>query len=270
MHKYLRIALIVCFSALPAVAQETAPGDACTGGEQNQTRLVGGPETSGVNHLLVCDGSEWISKTMWSANGKVGIGVDDDSQDPQFYVWKSLNAATVNWQDVGAFDINLWGNSNSYVGVTAVAANVNIEATGSGGKEGYGFMADLSTANDASVQSVYGLFSALETHVNDSGFGLYLTDENASTGGTQYGVYIKLDDTNVTRYGIYQETDNNNYFAGNVGVGTSNPQSALHIPDGRYVQFQDNNAGAPPSGDCDNNNERGRMSIDTTNNRLYI
>ena len=27
---------------------------------------------------------------------------------------------------------------------------------------------------------------------------------------------------------------------------------------------------AKPAGDCDSNNERGRMSIDTTNNRLYI
>ena len=58
--------------------------------------------------------------------------------------------------------------------------------------------------------------------------------------------------------------------SGNVGIGTTAPQSALHVPDGKYAQFQDNNAGAPPSLDCDNDAERGRMSIDTTNNRLYI
>ena len=58
--------------------------------------------------------------------------------------------------------------------------------------------------------------------------------------------------------------------AGNVGIGTTSPQSTLHVPDGKYAQFEDNNAGAPPAGDCDNNAERGRMSIDTTNNRLYI
>lgn len=57
---------------------------------------------------------------------------------------------------------------------------------------------------------------------------------------------------------------------GNVGIGTSSPQSTLHVPDGKYAQFEDNNAGAPPAGDCDNNAERGRMSIDTTNNRLYV
>lgn len=57
---------------------------------------------------------------------------------------------------------------------------------------------------------------------------------------------------------------------GNVGIGTTSPQSTLHVPDGKYAQFEDNNAGAPAAGDCDNNAERGRMSIDTSNNRLYI
>jgi hypothetical protein len=61
---------------------------------------------------------------------------------------------------------------------------------------------------------------------------------------------------------------------GNVGVGGGEPlftpRSTLHVPDGEYVQFEDNNAGAPPAGDCDADNERGRLSIDTTNNRLYI
>lgn len=57
---------------------------------------------------------------------------------------------------------------------------------------------------------------------------------------------------------------------GNVGLSTSSPQSTLHVPDGKYAQFEDNNAGAPAAGDCDANTERGRMSIDTTNNRLYI
>lgn len=57
---------------------------------------------------------------------------------------------------------------------------------------------------------------------------------------------------------------------GNVGVGTGNPRSTLHVPDGKYPQFEDNNAGPPPAADCDSDTERGRQSIDTANNRLYI
>jgi hypothetical protein len=39
---------------------------------------------------------------------------------------------------------------------------------------------------------------------------------------------------------------------------------------GEYLQFKNTSAGAPPAEDCDDDSERGRMSIDTTNNRLYI
>ena len=59
-------------------------------------------------------------------------------------------------------------------------------------------------------------------------------------------------------------------FNGSVGIGTTEPVSKLHVEDGNYAQFEDNNAGAPAVGDCDSDTERGRMSIDTTNNRLYI
>jgi hypothetical protein len=46
--------------------------------------------------------------------------------------------------------------------------------------------------------------------------------------------------------------------------------NALRVPDGKYAQLEDNNAGAPPAADCDADAERGRISLDTTNNRLYI
>jgi hypothetical protein len=41
------------FAAAPAPA-ETAPGDACTSGQANLTRLTGGAETAGTVHLLRC------------------------------------------------------------------------------------------------------------------------------------------------------------------------------------------------------------------------
>lgn len=57
---------------------------------------------------------------------------------------------------------------------------------------------------------------------------------------------------------------------GNMIVGNGTPQSRLHVPDGGYLQAEDHNAGAPPAGDCDNDAERGRISLDTSNNRLYV
>lgn len=57
---------------------------------------------------------------------------------------------------------------------------------------------------------------------------------------------------------------------GRFGIATRQPSSTLHVPDGKYVQFSDVNAGAPPAVDCDNDNERGRQSLDSSNFRLYI
>lgn len=45
------------------------------------------------------------------------------------------------------------------------------------------------------------------------------------------------------------------------------------VADGDYLRVGDNNAGAPAAGDCNGTNgdtNRGRISIDTTNNRLYV
>jgi hypothetical protein len=56
----------------------------------------------------------------------------------------------------------------------------------------------------------------------------------------------------------------------NVGVGTSTPESLLTVGSGGYFQIMKTSAGAPPSGDCDSDSERGRFVLNTTNNRLHI
>lgn len=49
----------------------------------------------------------------------------------------------------------------------------------------------------------------------------------------------------------------------------SNLVDHLSIESG-YVRFSKTSTGAPTAGDCDNDAERGRLVIDTSNNRLYI
>jgi hypothetical protein len=56
--------------------------------------------------------------------------------------------------------------------------------------------------------------------------------------------------------------------SGNVGIGTTSPQSKLQIADG-YLQL-DLVTGTPPAADCDAANERGRMKVDPTAGSLYI
>jgi len=61
---------------------------------------------------------------------------------------------------------------------------------------------------------------------------------------------------------------------GNIGIGTTTPQSTLSVGSvndatNSYAQIDSVN-GAPTAGDCDTDLERGRMIIDYSNNRFYI
>ena len=74
MRITLLIALIFLAPGL-AMAQETLPGSSCDAGETDYIRQVGGPETSGVVHLMRCDGSTWFRYVSFYNGGVVSFGV---------------------------------------------------------------------------------------------------------------------------------------------------------------------------------------------------
>jgi len=87
------------FSGVSAHAQETAPGDACAAGEENYIRQVGGPETTGVVHLMRCDGSNWQQYMTILADGNVGIGTT--SPRTIFQVGEDSSADDSNFITIG-------------------------------------------------------------------------------------------------------------------------------------------------------------------------
>jgi hypothetical protein len=384
------LAVAIAALALAIAAQafaEPQPGDACTAGQTNYTQQAGGPETSGVVHLLRCDGSTWKQLTTWLADGNVGIGTatafsstakmqmvgagtdnyrglavtntiaDATNKGSMAIVGPRKTNANVPFTGFGTWDNGLsrtlfvggggWSmpdptdiefhTAPSYsettdTGVLRMLIDNNgtvriMTTTGSGTLSKTGLYVDRTTVTTSNVTSYdkAGFFELIRfdipAGITDSGdklgiessayaedadfagtlnsstglwaraginiasagatinnaYGVYseiLSSQAGATIGNVYGVYINNGAGTSTinnNFGLYQSTAAaKNYFAGNVGIGTTNPKSALHVPDGKYAQIEDNNAGAPPAADCDNDDERGRQSIDTTNNRLYV
>jgi hypothetical protein len=82
---------------------------------------------------------------------------------------------------------------------------------------------------------------------------------------------ITREDANITKFDVQMPAT---FTGGNVGVENSNPQSTLQVGNESdasvsYLQIDTNN-GAPASGDCDSDTERGRMVLDYSGNRTYI
>ncbi|MBU1673516.1 hypothetical protein KJ839_03640, partial [Patescibacteria group bacterium] len=77
-----------------------------------------------------------------------------------------------------------------------------------------------------------------------------------------------LDDSN--RFRLLRGSTGITINGNNVGINTPNPQSALHVENGQYAQFSNNGTVDPPSGDCDSDDELGRLYIRTDTQEFWI
>jgi hypothetical protein len=164
---------------------------------------------------------------------------------------------------------NAWGYATA---VNAITGGNYITAKGM-----YSHINNLSTGT---FGTSYGLHVEAD-NFNASGtlttlYGVALSGwSNNGTVGTNYGIYADNSiDFGSTRYFIYSSSTSNSYIAGNVGLGTTSPQSQLQIgttnsSSSQYIQI-DSETSAPAAGDCDSDTERGRMIQDFTANRLYV
>jgi len=95
-------------------------------------------------------------------------------------------------------------------------------------------------------------------------YDFFTTPVTGSANGTitnRYGLYLDHDSAGVTNaWGVYQaKSDVKNYFAGNVGIGTTTPGAKLHV----YNPTLDNTAGKTTLYLTENNSDESHGGLDT-------
>ncbi len=165
---------------------------------------------------------------------RLGIG----TKSPEYPL--HLHTDQVN----GIYSLSSSPNGHAIIGIADASTGVTQGIYGiSAADRGYGVYGN-ATATSGPARGVYGISSSILGHgvfgvaAATSGSNYGVRGETASTHG--FGVYGKAAATSGTNYGVRGETESPDgysgyftggrfYIDGNVGIGTTDPKSPLHI-----------------------------------------
>ena len=185
------------------------------------------PSSATVTYKRLTAGQNLI-KYAGSGNVTGITGATNAANDYSTGVITNVTGANNNiWAAVtGAQITNAYGSSNQvYSGnpglnSTIGAAYASSNQTASSGTgtitTGYGSWNDVVTYYGGTITTAYGVYSDV------------VVGTGGGTVGTGYGLYLG-GIAGTTHYGIYESDTSNNYFAGNVGIGTTSPSTALQV-----------------------------------------
>lgn len=136
---FLLLTAAMILVAPMAQAQEILPGNACTAGQNNRYTISGGPATGGVTHLMMCNGSTWLSRMTWSDTSTSNIGIKQSA--PQYQLDMGSTPLSVSrirspgnpletMIDLGNNDLSFRTNNLDYIKFRSTAPHMIIGDTG--------------------------------------------------------------------------------------------------------------------------------------------
>ncbi|MFC1653588.1 MerR family DNA-binding transcriptional regulator [Patescibacteria group bacterium] len=184
------------------------------------------------NPTITVTSSEDLEAIVYGIDNRIGLGNFDldgtggGSHIPQAY-------GIYNWLSENITLDNSYNGSLALAGTYNRVNNIGIPTSvGSAAITSYGgyFENSFSTIGDANLTSnAYGVRGGATGNLSTTGttthYGGYFTA--SGTADTNYGVYTTASGA-TTNYGIYSAAGDN-YFAGDVGIGTSSPGSLLEL-----------------------------------------
>lgn len=205
MHRSLRnslsLALCLCLiaastAAFALVGTDTLPGDVCTAGEKDYSRMTADPDHDGASLVLYCDGSHWLAMTGGASTLDALTDVFTDYATNHNIIGGRAGVAALT---TGAQYNTFWGD-----GAGATSAN-STSATDNNTALGYNALASLTSGGANTAVGAMALSS------NTTGFSNVAIGPNALVANTTGGGGIGIGDSALA----HTTTENNN-----IGVGS--------------------------------------------------
>jgi hypothetical protein len=221
--------ILVCVSGTWALTPAFAGNDAtaCSSTNAGEIRWTG-------SAFQGCNGSAWgtLASSGSAALSALTSSTVADTFDnvawAQIWTWNSLTtgtALTLSSSSMTSGQMLALSNTNTASSTGSVLSVSNSEVGAS-----YGINA--SSASTGAGTAVYGS----ETGAANTGFGVVGTNSStgagtglygAETGASNTGYGVQAVNNSATGWGVYASGTSPNYFAGNVGIGTTSPNTAL-------------------------------------------
>jgi hypothetical protein len=97
----------------------------------------------------------------------------------------------------------------------------------------YNHIVNYASTVPNTIENAFGTYNWVRqyrTGTITNAYGTYnRMDRDAGTITNSYGVYVSTEGTITNSYGVYCAGEQDNYFSGNVGIGTTNPLQKLHV-----------------------------------------